>query len=97
MFSGTLAAGTTAVQPNGSSYTSSTAGVHRGCLRGPAAANFDLVLDKRNLIFWTAVASATGLTPSEDIAYNGTAGTYRWRILARTGSGAYTFGMTKPN
>jgi subtilisin family serine protease len=97
VFSGTLSAGATAVLPTGGSYTSNTAGVHRGCLRGPAAANFDLVLDKRNFILWSVVASTNGSTSSEDIAYNGTAGTYRWRILARTGSGAYTFGMTKPN
>lgn len=83
--------------PSGTSYTSSTAGVHRGCLRGPAAANFDLYLDKQLWFFWLTAASATTATSSEDIAYNGTSGTYRWRIVSKTGSGAYTFGLTKPN
>ena len=45
---------------------------------------------------WSSVAQSISTSSTEDIAYSGTAGTYRWRIVSYSGSGAYTFGMTKP-
>jgi subtilisin family serine protease len=97
VFGGSLGAtGASAIQPNGSSYQSTTAGAHRGCLRGPATADFDLYLDKLSGSRWGPVAQATGSTSDEDVTYNGTAGTYRWRVVSYAGGGAYTFGLTKP-
>lgn len=90
--------GASAIQPGGTSYTSTTAGIHRGCLRGPDTANFALFLDKRGSNKrWTQVAAAATSTSSEDITYSGTAGTYRWRIVSTSGSGSYTFELTKPS
>ena len=45
---------------------------------------------------WSIVARGETTTSSEDIVYNGTAGTYRWRIRAYSGSGAYTFYVKNP-
>jgi hypothetical protein len=42
------------------------------------------------------VAQSIGLTSSEDISYYGTAGYYVWRVVSYSGSGSYTFGMTRP-
>jgi subtilisin family serine protease len=96
-FGGSLGAtGASATQPNGSTYQSTTNGVHRGCLRGPATADFDLYLDKLGGRRWTQVAQAAGSTANEDIAYNGTAGTYRWRVVSYAGSGTYALGLTTP-
>jgi subtilisin family serine protease len=98
-FTGSLSGtGVTAIQPNGTSYASTTSGTHRGCLRGPSGTDFDLYLDKRTSSgSWSQVARAISTTSSEDIAYSGTAGTYRWRVVSYSGSGAYTFWLAKPN
>ena len=97
-YSGSLSAtGASAIQPNGTYYRSTTSGTHRGCLRGPSTADFDLYLDKYVSSRWTQVARAAGSTSNEDVAYSGTAGTYRWRVVSYAGSGSYTFGLSRPN
>jgi hypothetical protein len=65
-------------------------------LRGPAAADFDLYLQKWNGSTWQNVASSLGYTSEESITYNGTAGYYRWRIYSYSGSGPYEFWMQRP-
>jgi len=82
--------------PNGTWYFSGVAGVHRGWLRGPANADFDLALQKWNGFFWVIVARSESITSEEQIAYNGTPGYYRWRVLSFSGSGAYTFWLQQP-
>ena len=95
-FSGNLATvKASAIQPNGGSYTSNTAGLHKGCLRGPAGTDFDLFLEKLSGTTWVRVARAESTSPNETISYNGTAGQYRWVILAYSGTGNYTLEMTK--
>ena len=76
----------------------STSGAHRGCLTGPGTANFNLELYKRSGFFatWSRVARSAGSTSTESITYNGTAGTYQWRVASAKGSGAYAFGTTHP-
>ena len=97
-YSGSLSGtGASAIQPNGTYYRSTTSGTHRGCLRGPSSANFDLYLDKYVSSRWKQVANAAGATSIEDITYSGTSGYYRWRIVSSSGSGAYTFELTKPS
>ena len=97
-FSGSLSAtGASAIQPNGTYYYSSTSGTHRGCLRGPSTANFDLYLDKYVSSRWKQIAKATGSTSTEDISYSGTAGYYRWRVVSQSGGGSYTFDLTRPS
>lgn len=70
---------------------SSSARQIRGWLRGPANADFDLYLDRRNTNgTWSRVASSLGTTSTESITYNAAAGTYRWRVSAFSGSGSFT-------
>lgn len=95
--SGNLAANGTAYHTATSGF-SSGGGSFRGWLRGPSGADFDLFLEKRygSTNFWFIVARAEGNTASEDISYNGSSGTYRWRIRADAGSGAYDFYYKHP-
>jgi len=45
---------------------------------------------------WTQVASSLGSTSTENITYSGTAGTYRWRVYAYSGSGTFSLCSTHP-
>ena len=85
-----------AALPGSAGYTVSRSGTHRGCLTGPAAANFDLELYKRVWFWWSRVAVSQGSTSTESIDYNGTSGTYYWRVVSANGGGAFTFGMSHP-
>lgn len=76
-------------------YTSA-AGVHTGALTGPAGTDFDLYLQRLNGSTWSTVASSLGSTSTENVSYNGTAGTYRWRVYSYSGSGNYTLVTTRP-
>jgi aqualysin 1 len=96
-YTGTLSGtGAQQFQPNGSYYQSTVSGTHTGCLEGPAAADFDLYLQKWNGVSWAVVARSEGTASSERITYSGTSGYYRWRIYSYRGSGAYEFWMTRP-
>ncbi|MGW5051882.1 S8 family peptidase [Actinokineospora sp. NPDC004072] len=92
---GRLATGASAYEPNGS-YFQSAGGVHRANLCGPSGSDFDVYLQKYNGYGWTTVAQ--GITPGaeETISYTGTAGYYRYRVHAYSGSGDYTFGYSTP-
>jgi subtilisin family serine protease len=83
-------------QPNGSYYYA-VGGTHKGVLDGPAGADFDLYLYKWNGSRWSRVASSTSSGPDESITYNGTAGYYFWYIYSYSGSGSYTFYLTRPS
>jgi aqualysin 1 len=83
--------------PNGTYFYTSRSGTHIGCLRGPTSgADFDLYLYKWNGSYWSTVARSESADSSEDISYNGTAGYYLWEVYSYSGSGSYTFGMTRP-
>jgi serine protease len=88
--------GAVQIQPNGTFYFSSASGTHRGWLQGPANADFDLYLQKWNGFGWTTVALSESVTSTEQIAYNGTLGYYRWRVYSYSGSGSYTFWLQRP-
>jgi hypothetical protein len=95
-FSGTLSGtGDADTQPNGTYYFSN-AGVHRGCLDGPNGVDFDLYLQRWNGFGWSTVASSTSSGPDETVTFNGSSGYYRWRIVAYSGAGSYTFGLDRP-
>ena len=95
-YSGTLSGtGDADIHPNGT-YFQAPAGTHKGCLRGPSNADFDLALYRWNGSAWSRVAVSQSVTSSEDITYNGTAGYYYWRVYSYSGSGSYTFGMQRP-
>jgi serine protease len=82
--------------PNGTWYFSGVSGIHRGWLQGPAGTDFDLYLQKWNGFFWVTVARSESVTSVEQIAYSGTAGYYRWRVLSFSGSGSYQFWLQRP-
>lgn len=78
-------------------YTSSVSGTHTGKLTGPASgADFDLYLQKLSGTTWTSVAAGESATANENVSYNGTSGTYRWRVYSYSGSGSFTLCTTKP-
>ena len=72
------------------------AGVHKGCLTGPAGTDFDLYLERWNGSAWAWVARSIGQTSTETVTYTGSAGTYRWRVYSYSGAGAYTLEVTRP-
>ncbi len=88
--------GRVAYHPGGSWYRSSVSGTHRGWLRGPAAANYDLALLKWTGAGWATVARARGATASESLSYAGTPGYYTWKVTDVSGSGAYTIWFQRP-
>ncbi|WP_269619591.1 S8 family serine peptidase [Zhongshania sp. BJYM1] len=84
--------------PNSSGF-SSGAGEFRGFLQGPAAADFDLYLEKLGgFIFqsWSVVASGATNGSEETVTYNGSSGTYRWRVKSYSGSGEFVLYTDKP-
>jgi subtilisin family serine protease len=83
-------------QPNGTYYYSSVSGTHKGCLTGPTGADFDLYLYKWNGATWSIVARGETASSSETVTYSGTAGYYYWEIYSYSGSGSYTFAMSRP-
>lgn len=72
------------------------AGVHRYALKGPANADFDLYLYKKNGSAWTQVASALSSTSTESLNYTGAAGTYKVKVISFSGSGGYELTVTTP-
>ncbi|CAN5689012.1 S8 family peptidase [soil metagenome] len=96
-YSGSLSGtGASNVHPNGTYFYTSRSGTHRGCLRGPSSADFDLYLFKWNGRSWVQVAAGTTSSSSENVAYSGTSGYYYWRVTSYSGSGSYQFGMQRP-
>jgi subtilisin family serine protease len=91
-----LSRGEAGFEPNGSYYYSSSFGYHKGWLRGPAGADFDLYLWHWNGYYWEVVARSEGETADEDISYYGSPGYYSWRISNYSGNGFYNFWMQKP-
>lgn len=94
-YTGSLArAGKSAYQPS-SSGTSVTIANQTVTLSGPATANFDVRIEKKSGSTWSSVASSSGTTSTESIAYAGTSGTYRTLVKSVSGSGSYTLTWCK--
>ena len=88
--------GTTQYQPCGTYYWSN-AGWNYGRLRGPGGTDFDLYLWRWNGSSWVQVASATGVSSSEDINYNNPSGAWLlWGAYSYSGSGTYHFYLDRP-
>jgi hypothetical protein len=83
-------------QPCGTYYYDRDGGVQNGYLRGPAGTDFDLYLWRWDGASWVQVASATSISSSENISYNGAAGWYLWRISSYSGAGTYHFWDNHP-
>ncbi|WP_433238103.1 M4 family metallopeptidase [Streptosporangium sp. CA-135522] len=96
-YTGTLSSGSSVYQPSTSGFQTTTSGTHTACLDGPNGTDFDLYLQKQNASgTWSNVASGTSVNPDEAFTYNGTAGYYRYRVHAYSGSGTYTLGYDAP-
>jgi aqualysin 1 len=96
-YSGSLnGAGDYDYHPNGTYFYTANSGTHRGCLDGPSGVDFDLYLWKWNGFSWSTVAQGISSAPDETVTYSGTAGYYVWRVESYTGSGSYTFSLTRP-
>lgn len=93
---GSLSSGGSVYQPDGSYYQSTVSGTHRACLTSASGTDFDLYLQKWNGSAWAVVATSDSPSNSESITYSGTAGYYRYRIAAYSGSGSYTLGFSNP-
>jgi streptogrisin C len=97
VYTGSLSSGGSAYQPNGSYFYSSRSGTHQGCLDASSSSvDFDLYLQKWSGSSWVTVASGTSAGPDETVSYNGTAGYYRYRVHAYSGSSTYTLGIRVP-
>ena len=94
-YTGSLTASRQSAYPAGTSFTA-PAGAHKGCLTGPAGADFDLYLERWNGVSWVWVARGIGETSTETVTYTGSAGTYRWRVYSYSGTGAYRLEVTRP-
>ncbi|WP_428312587.1 S8 family peptidase [Hydrocarboniphaga sp.] len=95
--SGTLGAAGNYYAPSTTGYTTTVTGTHSGRLSGPSGADFDLYLQKKSSSgSWSAVASSEGSTATESIDYSAAAGTYRWRVYAYSGSGAFSLCTKNP-
>jgi subtilisin family serine protease len=88
--------GANSYQPSTTGYSSTASGTHTGQLSGTGI-DFDLYLQKQSSTgSWSTVASSLGSNSNESVSYNGTAGTYRWRVYSYTGSGTFTLVTTRP-
>ncbi|HWS31137.1 MAG TPA: S1 family peptidase, partial [Actinoplanes sp.] len=85
-------AGQAQAQPNGGAYRA-RAGTHTACLEAPDGADFDLVLQKtNNRGQFRTVATGTG-DGTKTLSFNGQTGTYRYVVVANSGSGDYSLGF----
>ncbi|GID25850.1 S1 family peptidase [Paractinoplanes brasiliensis] len=91
---GNLRARTAQAQPDGAAFRSN-AGVQTACLTAADGADFDLFLQRLTNRGFRTVAGDTG-AGDKSISFNGRAGTYRYVVVANSGSGAYTLGFSTP-
>jgi serine protease len=94
-YTGNISSGGSGYAPSSSGF-SAAAGAHSGRLTGPSGADFDLYLQRRSGSSWSIVSRSEGSSSTESVDYNGTANTYRWRVYAYSGSGAYRLCVRRP-
>ncbi|HET6531636.1 MAG TPA: S1 family peptidase [Actinoplanes sp.] len=87
-------AGRAQIQPNGAAFRAG-AGQQTACLDAPDGADFDLILQRLTLRGFRTVAEGTG-DGDRQLTFTGRAGTYRYAIISRSGSGDYTLGFSVP-
>jgi streptogrisin C len=91
---GDIRAGAAQAQPNGGAFRAN-AGRQTACLDAPDGADFDLVLQRLTNRGFRTVAEATG-DGDKTLSANVRSGTYRYVVVASSGSGAYTLGFSAP-
>lgn len=88
--------GTSRYEPDGSSWTQ-PAGYIQVWLYGTSGTDPDLYLERWNGTAWLTVASSTSGSNQERVVHNASAGTYRVRVHAFTGTGTYDVWTNRPN
>ncbi|GIF18481.1 streptogrisin C [Actinoplanes tereljensis] len=91
---GNIRAGAAQAQPNGGAYRAN-AGQQTACLDAPDGTDFDLVLQRLTNRGFRNVAQASG-DGDKTLSVNVRSGTYRYVVVATSGSGAYTLGFSAP-
>jgi streptogrisin C len=91
---GDLNSGRAQATPGRGAFRAS-AGVQTACLDAPEGSDFDLYLQKRTNNGFRTVARQTG-AGDKVMSVNLRSGTYRYVVVAESGSGAYTLGFTTP-
>jgi hypothetical protein len=76
--------------------TTSTGGTLRACLDEPDGAQFSMALQRLVDGQWQFVATGSDGGPGQLLNYDGPAGTYRYVVVANSGSGAYTLAFSMP-
>ena len=94
-YTGNISSGGSGYAPSTSGF-SAVAGLHSGRLSGPSGADFDLYLQRRSGSGWSIVSRSESSSSTESVDYNGSANTYRWRVYAYSGSGAYRLCVRRP-
>jgi streptogrisin C len=84
--------GTAEAQPDGLFFRAG-AGTQTACLDAPDGADFDLVLQRFANGAFRTVAESTG-AGDKTLAFDGQAGTYRYAVVATSGTGQYTLGFS---
>ena len=93
---GSLSSGGSAYQPDGSYYQSTVSGTHRGCLAARQAPTSTCTCRSGTARRGPTWPRGTRRRNAESITYSGTAGYYRYRVHAYSGSGCYTLGFSNP-
>ncbi len=94
-YTGSVSSRSSAYLPSSSGFAA-IAGLHSARLTGPSSADFDLYLQRRSGSSWSIVARSESSSSTESVDYNGSASTYRWRVYAYSGSGAYSLCVKTP-
>lgn len=84
---------------NSSSGVSSPVGIHKAHLEGPEdSSNPDFKLEFQRLLSgsWTTLATSNRRGTVEDVEFNASAGTYRWRVCPVSGTGAFALYVKRP-
>jgi streptogrisin C len=85
-------AGTAQAQPDGLFFRAG-AGTQTACLDAPDGADFDVVLQRFSDGAFRTVAQSTG-DGDKTLTFDGQAGTYRYAVVATSGTGRYTLGFS---
>jgi streptogrisin C len=72
------------------------AGTHTLCVQRPSGANFEVALQQLTNRGWVTRKAIAGTESVQSMTFDGTAGTFRYRVTARSGSGTVTLGYDIP-
>lgn len=96
LYSGTLSSTGAIVYHSSSAGFDGKAGSFQGTLNVLGTNQASFRLEKKSIVSWSTVANSVSTPSGASVNYNGTAGTYRWRVYAVSGSGNYTLCSKTP-